>query len=130
MTIQQLRIARPVTDLAESSAMYCSGLGLMPIGEFTDHEGFSGVMLGDETLSWHLEFTHCHHHPVKPASTAEDLLVLYLPSEADWQQRCLSLTRAGFTRVTSFNPYWAENGATFQDKDGYRTVLQHGTWRL
>lgn len=56
--------------------------------------------------------------------------MLYLPSEADWQQRCLSLAGAGFTRVTSFNPYWAENGATFQDKDGYRTVLQHGTWRL
>lgn len=129
MNIQQMRIARPVSDVAASSSLYCAGLGLTRMGEFTDHEGFSGVMLGDKTLSWHLEFTQCHYHPVQPASTAEDLLVLYLPDETHWQQRCSDLTRAGFVRVTAFNPYWEKNGATFQDNDGYRLVLQHGAWQ-
>ncbi len=63
MTTQHLRIARPVTDLKQSSQIYCHGLGLQEIGEFTDHQGFSGVMLGAEGLGWHLEFTLCHTFP-------------------------------------------------------------------
>ena len=30
--------------------------------------------------------------------------------------------------VTSFNPYWEISGQTFEDADGYRIVLQNGTW--
>jgi len=26
------------------------------------------------------------------------------------------------------NPYWKRNGRTFEDVDGYRVVLQNGTW--
>lgn len=67
MTIQHLRIARPVTDLALSSHVWCHGLGLQNIGGFTGHQGFSGVMLGADGLGWHLEFTHCPGHPLLPA---------------------------------------------------------------
>lgn len=42
----QLRIARPVTNLAESVAMYTQGLGLDVLGSFEDHDGFDGSMLG------------------------------------------------------------------------------------
>jgi hypothetical protein len=45
MTLQ-LRIARPVSDLARSSDMYCRGLGLRIIASFVNHDGFDGVMLG------------------------------------------------------------------------------------
>ncbi|MFB4359407.1 MULTISPECIES: VOC family protein [Pantoea] len=129
MVIQQLRIARPVSDLTASADLYCTGLGLHKLGEFRDHDGFSGIMLGDKTLPWHLEFTSCQHHPVQPVTTVDDLLVLYLPDAACWQQRCQAMTRAGFTEVTSFNPYWAKNGATFQDRDSYRIVIQHAAWQ-
>lgn len=109
--------------------MYCAGLGLTRLGGFADHDGFSGVMLGDESLSWHLEFTFCHHHPVEPATTAEDLLVLYLPDEEQWQRRCSALVRAGFEEVAPLNPYWAKSGATFQDRDRYRVVVQNSSWK-
>ncbi|VFS80271.1 Uncharacterised protein [Raoultella terrigena] len=35
---------------------------------------------------------------------------------------------AGFTPVSSFNPYWDVSGRTFADDDGYRVVLQNRTW--
>jgi hypothetical protein len=34
----------------------------------------------------------------------------------------------GFAPVPSFNPYWDENGVTFEDPDGYRIVIQRGAW--
>ena len=40
----QLRIARPVTDLVETIAMYKNGLGLDEIGGFSDHNGFDVVI--------------------------------------------------------------------------------------
>ena len=123
-----LRIARPVRDLARSSAMYRAGLQLSVVGSFDNHEGFDGVMLGRAGLGYHFEFTHCRTHPVAPQSTAEDLVVFYLPDRTDWLQTCAAMESAGFTRVASFNPYWDIQGATFEDPDGYRTVLQNAAW--
>ncbi|MCD2355827.1 MULTISPECIES: VOC family protein [Pantoea] len=128
MTIPHLRIARPVTDLTQSCQIYCLGLGLQKIGEFTDHQGFSGVMLGADGLAWHLEFTLCHTHPVRPSPTDDDLLVLYIPQQPDWLARCNSMDEAGFQRMPSFNPYWDQRGVTFMDGDGYRVVIQQAAW--
>ncbi len=74
--MQHLRIARPVTDLTQSSQIYCHGLGLHKLGELTDHRGFSGVMPGAEELGWHLEFTLGQIHPIRPLPSHDDLLVL------------------------------------------------------
>lgn len=124
----QLRIARPVTDLAASQAMYCRGLGLHVIGSFEDHAGFDGVMLGTAGASYHFEFTYCRSHPVVPAPTPEDLVVLYLPSPPEWREACANMLAAGFKRVASFNPYWDVSGRTYEDRDGYRLVLQNAEW--
>lgn len=124
----QLRIARPVTDLDASVAMYASGLGLDVIGRFRDHDGFDGAMLGAVGESHHLEFTFCRTHPVQPTPTSEDLLVFYVPDADAWTQRCVRLLEAGFREVASFNPYWARDGRTFADRDGYRLVIQRGDW--
>lgn len=120
-----LRIARPVTNLIKSMEMYCQGLGLQELGNFSEHDGFSGVMLGGCDLSWHLEFTVCHRHPVEPVATVDDLLVLYYPDNAQWQKTCQQMLEAGFLSVNSFNPYWDVAGSTFIDNDGYRIVLQN-----
>jgi hypothetical protein len=64
MSFCHMRIARPVSELETSASMYCAGLGLQELGSFTDHEGFSGIMIGLADAGWHLEFTHCRHHPV------------------------------------------------------------------
>ena len=123
-----MRIARPVTDLARACAMYSQGLELQRIADFTDHAGFSGIMVGRPELAWHIEFTHCHDHPRQPAPTDEDLLVFYYPDKAAWQQACARMTAAGFRTMRSFNPYWDTNGKTFVDNDGYRVVLQNRDW--
>ena len=124
----QLRIARPVTSLERSAAMYARGLGLRELGRFEDHEGFDGVMLGLAEAPYHFELTRCRTHPVAPAPTAEDLVVLYLPDEGEWQRRCASMLAAGFVEVASFNPYWQRQGRTYEDADGYRFVLQNAAW--
>mgnify|MGYP001942105641 CR=1 FL=1 len=129
MLPQHLRIARPVSNLSRSAAMYCTGLGLQQIADFANHQQFSGVMLGDKRLSWHLEFTLCHHHAVPASATEEDLLVLYFPDHAQWQQVCQDMQYAGFRQVASFNPYWDIAGVTFIDHDGYRVVIQNRAWQ-
>lgn len=123
-----MRIARPVINLEKAFLMYSQGLGLKKIADFSDHQGFSGIMLGREDLPWHIEFTVCHHHPVQPLQTNEDLIVLYYPDKAEWEQTCGRMRSAGFTPVSSFNPYWEVNGRTFMDDNGYRVVIQNQAW--
>jgi hypothetical protein len=124
-----LRIARPVGDLARSAEMYRRGLGLEILGSFEDHEGFDGVMLGRAGAPYHFELTRCREHPIEPAPTAEDLVVLYIPDEGEWRAACEAMLAAGFLRVASFNPYWDVRGRTFVDPDGYRTVLERAAWK-
>ena len=123
-----LRIARPVSDLARSTEMYCRGLGLVILDSFKGHDGFDGAMLGDPRSRYHFEFTHCHADPVAPTPTPEDLVVFYIPEKSEWQTRCDNMLAAGFKQVTSFNPYWESRGRTYEDPDGYRTVLEQAGW--
>jgi hypothetical protein len=122
-----LRIARPVADLARSTFLYCRGLDLHVLGRFEDHDGFDGVMLGAPG-GYHFEFTRHRQHPVAPAPTVEDLVVLYLPAATEWRTACARMTAAGFRQVVSFNPYWERRGRTFEDHDGYRVILQNAGW--
>jgi catechol 2,3-dioxygenase-like lactoylglutathione lyase family enzyme len=123
-----IRIARPVSNLDRTADMYCRGLGLRVIGSFADHDGFDGIMLGVEGSSYHFEFTYCRAHPVTPTPTAEDLVVLYVPAAPQWKAACAGMAAAGFEHVASMNPYWETRGRTYQDPDGYRTVLQCAQW--
>jgi hypothetical protein len=108
--------------------MYQAGLGIQVIGEFSDHKGFDGLMLGWPNGCFHLEFTYCRSHPISPKPTPEDLMVLYIPELNEWHAACASMKEAGFSAVTPFNPYWESSGATFEDHDGYQTVLQCAKW--
>jgi hypothetical protein len=128
--IQHLRIARPVSDLSRSATMYCAGLGFRVLSSFENHDGFDGVMLGGLGAHYHFEFTRHRTHVVKPTPTTEDLFVLYIPEQDDWNQACCNMIEAGFMHVTSSNPYWESNGRTFEDADGYRTVLEHSAWTV
>lgn len=123
-----IRIARPVTNLSRTQAMYLSGLGLVCLGKFHDHEGFDGIMLGEPGAYYHFEFTSNRSHPIQPSPTPEDLLVFYVPDREKWIQRCKAMAGAGFRQVTSLNPYWERAGRTFEDLDGYRVVIQCEAW--
>ena len=123
-----LRIARPTDSLESTALLYARGLGLARLGGFSDHEGFSGVMLGSPGVPYHLELTQKAGHPAGCSPTTDDLLVFYEPDEATWHARCDAMVAAGFERVEAFNPYWDVAGRTFQDPEGYRVVIQRGTW--
>ena len=123
-----LRVARPTDTLESTALLYERGLGLARLGGFSDHEGFSGVMLGSPGVPYHLEFTQKAGHPAGCAPTKDDLLVFYEPDAPTWRARCDAMVAAGFKRVEAFNPYWDDAGRTFQDPEGYRVVIQRGTW--
>lgn len=124
-----LRIARPTDNLPEIKEMYMKGLGFELLGEFEDHDGFDGAIIGLKKHNYHLEFTHHRGTTVGRAPTKDNLLVFYFVDKESWQENCQLMTAAGFKEVASYNPYWDEAGKTFEDLDGYRVVLDSRAWQ-
>jgi hypothetical protein len=107
---------------------YRDGLGLDVLYEFKGHDGFDGVMLGRKGAAYHLDFTRKHGHRAGRAPTEDDLLVFYLPDQAEWQRAVDRLAGLGYRPVKAFNPYWDRKGVTFEDPGSYRVVLQNAAW--
>lgn len=126
--LPKLRVARPTEDIEALMRFYRDGLGLSVLGRFEGHDGFDGVMLGAPGAPYHLEFTKAHGHPAGRAPTRDNLLVFYLPDPDRWTAAVERMKAAGFEPVPSFNPYWDKRGATFEDPDGYRVVLECAAW--
>jgi hypothetical protein len=72
----------------------------------------------------HLEFTTGGAH-AGPAPHPETLLVLYLGSQDAVDE---AIRRSGAEPVPPANPYWAANGVTIEDPDGWRVVLVPTPW--
>ncbi|MFB2876159.1 VOC family protein [Floridanema aerugineum] len=125
-----LRVARPTDRLTEVVHFYTEGLGLQILDRFDNHEGFDGVMVGIPGEAYHFEFTHHRGHTVGEAPTQDNLIVFYLPNQLEWQQAVERMKKTGYEPVISYNPYWDNNGVTFEDPDGYRVVLQNADWSL
>ena len=123
-----LRVARPTDDIAALLKFYVDGLGLTVLAQFSDHDGFDGVMVGQAGAPYHLEFTSARRHSAGRAPTADNLLVFYLPDPGEWQAAVDRMNGAGFAPVASQNPYWDRVGRTFEDPDGYRVVLSRQEW--
>jgi catechol 2,3-dioxygenase-like lactoylglutathione lyase family enzyme len=121
-----LRVARPTDDIEALRQFYVDGLGFEVLGAFADHDGFDGLMLGRHDWPYHLEFTHRRGHQVGTSPGNENLLVFYYPQKELWTQAVERMLAAGFQSVAPDNPYWARQGRTFADPDGYRVVLQAG----
>lgn len=127
-THAHLRIARPTDQMDALIRFYRDGLGMEVLGQFQNHDGFDGVMLGFAGGAYHLEFVKKSGHGVGRAPSEDHLLVLYLPDHDAWQSAIDRMMRAGHAPVASFNPYWDKHGKTFEDPDGYRVVFQHAAW--
>lgn len=123
-----LRIARPTDHLEEVARLYEEGLGFARLAEFAGHEGFDGVVLGHADLGYQLEFTRQSGHAAGRCPSKDHLLVFYVTDHQAWESRCASMENAGFRRVTAWNPYWDRQGATYEDPEGYRVVLQGSRW--
>ncbi len=123
-----LRVARPTDDLAAVTRFYKDGLGFAVVGEFKDHDGFDGIMLGHPGAGYHLEFTRKHGHDAGKAPSDDNLLIFYLPDREEWERAVRRMEAVGHQPVKAFNPYWDRAGKTFADPDGYRVVLQNAAW--
>ena len=118
-----VRWARPTDRLAECLAFYRDGVGLVELGGFADHDGYTGVFLGLPDESVHLELTtHVDGSPC-PAPSRDNLLVLYLPDRAAVDAVAVRLAGAGHPQVEPENPYWRGRSVTVEDPDGWRVVL-------
>ncbi|MEF9943072.1 MAG: VOC family protein [Burkholderiaceae bacterium] len=127
--IPKLRVARPSNDLERLLTFYRDGLGFELLAGFEDHNGWDGIMLGHPSWPYHLEFTRHHDDQRAPrAPTPDHLLVFYIADRDNWQRLLRRMFDAGFNQVSSVNPYWDAQGATFEDPDGYRVVLYNGEW--
>lgn len=120
-----LRIARPTDHLRQLSNMYKDGLGFKELGSFIGHSDFDGILLGHDHLPYHLEFTQHRGSIVGFSSTEDHLLVFYITDQSEWEKACEKMISAGFKHVRSFNPYWDNQGKSFEDIDKYRVVLQN-----
>jgi hypothetical protein len=119
----RLRSARPSDRLAELRRFYVDALGCQVLGEWVDHDGFDGLVVGDASGSWQVEFIHEQARPAAPVPSDEHLLVFYLPSRCALAERVASMDAAGCKRVAPNNPYWSRHGVTYVDPDGYHVVL-------
>ena len=123
-----LRVARPSRNLRATAGFYTHALGLEVLATFTDHVGRDGVILGRPGWPYHLELTHQSPHTISPRPTAEDLLVVYLPDQAEWHAAIRSIRATGARPVLLRNAYWDRQGLTFEDPDGYRIVIANIGW--
>jgi catechol 2,3-dioxygenase-like lactoylglutathione lyase family enzyme len=121
----QVRLARHTNDLRRLVAFYRDGLGLLEVGGFEDHAGYSGAFLKLPGTGCHLEFTTGGDHG-PPDAHPQSLLVLYLGTSEAVRA---TAQRSHAPQVASANPYWDAIGAvTILDPDGFRVVLAPAAW--
>ncbi len=126
--VRRIRIARQTDRLAKVIEFYCQGLGLQQIGNFNNHSGYDGVMIGLPNWDTHLEFVQHQQGSPGEAPTRENLLVLYLPSSRVIRAKTEHLERMGYPAVEPENPYWNGKSITIEDPDGWRVVLFNLDW--
>ena len=129
--VVQIRIARPTDRFEDIVAFYGVGLGLTRLrlwydGKDGDHQGYDGVVFGLPGYPCHLEVTHHRSGSPGPAPSNDNPLVLYMPNAADIQAARDRLERFGHQPVPSGNPWWDNDGFTYEDPDGWRIVLMTG----
>lgn len=123
LPVATVRVARPTDRLAAVVDFYEHALGLPRIGEFRDHDGYDGVILGLPDRTVQLEFTtHAAGSPC-PAPTKDNLLVLYFHGDAARDAVAARLRARGHSAVEPENPWWRDRAVTVEDPDGWRVVL-------
>ncbi|HEX8072761.1 MAG TPA: VOC family protein [Pyrinomonadaceae bacterium] len=125
LPVVQVRVARPTDRLEEVVRFYRDALGLKQIGAFSGHAGYDGVMLGLPGRGYHLEFTRHEAGSPCPAPSRDNLLVLYVADKPALDKMVARLRAHGHEPVAPENPYWAGQGVTFADPDGWRVVLMN-----
>jgi hypothetical protein len=121
--IPKIRIARSTNNFHDILKFYRDGLALQVLGEFKNHQGFDGIMLGVKGAIYHFEFTKKGGHVSHHSPSEDQLIVFYFPVHDEYQLAICRMKDAGFNPVSAFNPYWDLHGTTFEDSEGYRIVF-------
>ncbi len=120
----QVRFARHTDRLELCVRFWRDELGLPEHSRFTDHAGYTGVILDLPGTGAHLELTTGGGHGgVTP--DPDSPIVLYLGSWDAVRERAERIRSAP---VRAANPYWNDHGLTFADPDGLRVVLAARSW--
>ncbi len=75
----------------------------------------------DETI--HLEIIRHKNGLPAPATTRDNLLVLYFSDPDDIEKLTARLNAHGHSPVQPVNPYWNGRAVCFEDPDGWGLVL-------
>ncbi len=121
----QFRIARPTNQLDKLISFYEKGLGLKRVGEFRNHEGYDGIMIGLPDSQYHLEFTQSKEKMELPQPTKEHLLVFYVGDRLERDNIAERLAAFGYLETEPENSYWSRGGVTIEDPDGWPIVLMN-----
>ena len=115
----RVRVAHPTSSIEDAVAFY-GGLLSLPVDGPYDSAPYRLVFFALPG-GGQLELTEGGPSPV-PA-TADDLLVLYVPTAADVAVLRSSLQDAGVPLEVAHNPYWERMGVTVRDPDGRLVVV-------
>jgi hypothetical protein len=118
----KIRIARHTKDLKLITDFYLLIPGMEYLGGFKDHEGYEGAFIGMKDSDWHLEFTVSEDEP-DHRSDEDDLLVFYAGSTDEYNKIIALFGEHDAPEVVPKNPFWEENGTTFEDPDGFKVVI-------
>jgi len=117
-----LRIARHTNKIEELKAFYTELIGLEIIGEFENHNGYTGIFLGKENLNWHLEFTASADNANQKIDD-DDLIVFYPESKNEYTAILEKIRSKHISIQEAKNPYWNQNGILIKDPDGFGVII-------
>ena len=116
------RYARHSHDIYRLIDFYSLILNFEILGEFKNHSGYDGVMLGLKDENWHLEFTQNYEKP-QAKFDEDDALVFYPKTKKSFEKIVENLNKFKVRILQTKNPYWKNKGVCFEDCDGYKIIV-------
>ena len=116
------RYARHTEDLLRMELFYTRVVGLDKLGEFENHQGYNGIILGLAGIDWQLEFTTSSQKPQRKFDD-DDTLVFYLRTEDEFIGARKRIADSGVSTEIPRNPYWSANGIMISDPDGHHVIF-------
>ncbi|SLN71349.1 VOC family protein [Oceanibacterium hippocampi] len=124
MPASRFRVMRPTANYEAVLAFYEQGVGLDRLGEFVDHDGYDGTMLGLPAETYHLEIIRTPDADANPCPNKDNGLVFYIDDPDALAEVVARIRAMGYSPVSARNPWWGNHGAvTFEDPDGWPVIL-------